>query len=80
MTVAHRIVFAFGLTFLAASAQAQTCPPNPYALTNGTTADATQVMANFNSILSCANNSLAPITSPSLTGPVTITGNASVSG
>lgn len=33
--------------------------PYPYSLTNGTTASASAVMANFNQILNCANN-LAP--------------------
>lgn len=32
------------------------CPSYPYALTNGTTADANQVMANFNTIMSCASS------------------------
>lgn len=35
------------------------CPNNPYTLTNGTTADATQVMSNFNNLLTCANGNLA---------------------
>jgi hypothetical protein len=30
-----------------------------YTLTNGQTADATQVMSNFNTILACANTNLA---------------------
>lgn len=42
----------------AAPALANNCPTYPYTLTNGQTADANQVMANFNSILSCANSSL----------------------
>jgi hypothetical protein len=37
---------------LASGAAAQ-CSPLPYTLTNGSNADATQVMANFNGILSC---------------------------
>ena len=41
------------------SALAANCSTYPYTLTNGQTADATQVMANFNSILSCANSNLA---------------------
>ncbi|HLJ64987.1 MAG TPA: hypothetical protein VKT70_12820 [Stellaceae bacterium] len=36
-------------------ALAQNCPPNPNNLTNGTPADATQVMANFNNLLNCIN-------------------------
>jgi len=31
------------------------CPPLPNTLSNGTTADANQVMANFNSVQNCAN-------------------------
>ena len=31
------------------------CPSLPYSLTNGTTADANQVMSNFNTVLNCAN-------------------------
>lgn len=40
-------------------AYALNCPTYSYTLTNGQTADATQVMANFNSILSCTNTNLA---------------------
>lgn len=40
-------------------ARAANCSTYPYTLTNGQVADATQVMANFNSILSCANANLA---------------------
>lgn len=34
------------------------CPALPYALSNGTTADASQVMANFNSVQNCANGAV----------------------
>jgi hypothetical protein len=34
------------------------CPSYPYTLSNGTTADASQVMANFNSVLSCAQGAV----------------------
>jgi hypothetical protein len=44
-----------GLCFFAGTASAQTCTSLPYTLTNGTTADASQVMANFNYVLNCAN-------------------------
>lgn len=37
---------------------AANCSTYPYTLTNGSLADANQVMANFNSILNCANNNL----------------------
>lgn len=42
-----------------APARAANCPNYPFTLTNGQTADATQVMANFASILTCANVTLA---------------------
>lgn len=55
---------ALALTFAAAMtwpspAGAANCSSYPYTLTNGQVADATQVMANFNNILSCGNNNLA---------------------
>src|SRR5665213_1883347 len=37
-------------------AAAQTCGPLPNTLTNGTVADATQVMANFDALLACINS------------------------
>lgn len=40
-------------------AMAINCSTYPYTLTNGTPADANQVMANFNLIRDCANSSLA---------------------
>ncbi|MDE2097907.1 MAG: hypothetical protein KGL39_11710 [Patescibacteria group bacterium] len=40
----------------------------PYNLTNGTTADASQVMANFDQILNNVNTNAAPSTDPILTG------------
>jgi len=40
------------------TASAQTCGSLPYSLTNGTTADAAQVMGNFNHVVAC-NNGLA---------------------
>jgi len=60
------------LLALASPAVAATCPAHPFTLTNGATADATQVMADFNNLLTCANTSLAPLASPSLTGVVGI--------
>lgn len=44
---------------LSSPALASNCPAFSYTLTNGQTADATQVMANFNTLLTCANGSLA---------------------
>jgi hypothetical protein len=54
---------ALAFAFLAGPALASNCSPYPYTLTNGTTADANQVMGNFNAILSCANSTLvaAPV-------------------
>lgn len=63
------------LVLLTGSAQAATCPPYTYNLTNGTTADANQVMGDFNSILNCANT-MAPLASPIFTGIATIQGSA----
>ncbi len=55
-----------------ASVRAQSCTAYPNNLTNGTPADAYQVMANFNSILSCANTNLAPLANPNFAGNVGI--------
>src|SRR6202012_3687656 len=54
--------------FLMSSAAQASCPGYPYTLTNGTTADASQVMGNFTYIQGCA----APLASPSFTGNVGI--------
>lgn len=48
-----------------AAAQAQ-CPALPYTLTNGQTSDATQVMANFTTLLNCIG---APTSSVQISGP-----------
>lgn len=56
------------LPFLGHAAIAQTCSNYPYTLANGTTADADQVMGNFNAILSCANTKLLPSTYGTVTG------------
>lgn len=52
----------FALAFLFGGltpAHAANCSNYAYTLTNGQTADATQVMSNFNTILTCANTNLA---------------------
>lgn len=68
-----------GCAFISSDgAQAANCSALSYPLTNGTTADANQVMGNFNGILNCANNNLAPLANPSFTGKVGI-GNAAPS-
>lgn len=41
-----------------APALAANCSAYPYTLQNGQTADANQVMSNFNTVLSCGNNQL----------------------
>jgi len=58
------VLFASTLVLLAfmlaaPPAKAANCSSYPYTLTNGQVADATQVMANFNNILTCANGNLA---------------------
>jgi hypothetical protein len=53
------------------AAEAQ-CPALPNTLTNGQTADATQVMANFNQLETCLNSGLLlvpPVSSLAVTGP-----------
>ncbi len=55
----------FLLALLAGPAFAS-CPAYPFALTNGTTADANQVMANFNAIQTCVN------ALPTVAVPITI--------
>lgn len=52
-------LFAFIGALLAGPAAASVCSTLPYTLTNGQTADATQVMANFNALLACLNNNVA---------------------
>ncbi len=43
------------LPLLSGVGWAANCPGNPYTLTNGANADATQIMANFNNIINCVN-------------------------
>lgn len=62
----RRFLFALALLYpLAAHAQALPCAAYPNTLTNGTLADANQVMANFNTIRNCVNG-LAPIGVPTV--------------
>ena len=68
----RRLLVTFGLLLAAHSAEAVTCSSFPYTLTNGQTADANQVMANFNNLLTCNNTLLAPLASPTFTGAVTM--------
>ncbi len=53
------LILAFALSLFALPALAANCTTYPFTLTNGQTADANQVMANFNLIRNCANSSLA---------------------
>jgi hypothetical protein len=57
------------MALIGGPAAADNCNPYPVMLTNGTTADASQVMANFAAIQACAN-ALAPVASPVFTGTV----------
>jgi len=58
------------LVLMASPVRAQSCTSFPYTLTNGTTADATQVMADFSYLGN--GGCLAPLASPSFTGKVGI--------
>src|ERR1700722_169329 len=57
------ILCALSLSGQIAKAANCTAYPLPYTLTNGTTADASQVMANFNDLLNCVN-ALSAVTGP----------------
>ena len=76
----RRLLAALILCLAPSAAFAVTCPSFSYTLTNGQTADANQVMANFNTLLTCSNMLLAPITSPTFTGTVTLPDGSSWSG
>ena len=55
-----KLLLAVGFLLLPVTAAlAANCVPFTYTLTNGTTADANQVMSNFNTLLNCSNNNLA---------------------
>ena len=55
-----KLLLSLGLFLLSATAAlAANCTAFTYTLTNGTTADANQVMSNFNTLLNCSNNNLA---------------------
>jgi hypothetical protein len=51
--------FVFLLVLSTASSKAQNCSPQFNQLANGQNADANQVMANFNALLTCINSNLA---------------------
>jgi len=68
----NALAFALlGATISAVSAHAQ-CTTYPYTLTNGTTADASQVMSDFNYMVGC----LAPRTGATFTAPNATNGTA----
>ena len=79
LTVGFLGSVAIGSVTLHGQAFAQTCGSFPQTLTNGTTADASHVMSNFNAIRNCANSSLAPIASPALTGQLSLNTTAYLS-
>jgi hypothetical protein len=53
------VVLFFFSALICGSARAQSCGPLPNTLANGTNADATQVMANFNTLVNCINSASA---------------------
>ena len=63
-----KLIPALAIVILCSSKAFAACPTYSYTLTNGTTADATQVMANFNDVVTC----MAPLASPHFTGSVGI--------
>src|SRR5258706_6860128 len=71
----------FGTALLADVAAAQTCPAFSYNLTNGTTADAGQVMNNFNTVRNCANTlaSGGTLTNSTLSGTTALAGSGAIS-
>src|SRR5690348_14647688 len=74
------MAFGFSLVFLSATAGiAQNCGPYPNNLTNGQPADATQVMANFNTILNCLNSNVAAPIAAMAAHNVVINGGVDVS-
>jgi hypothetical protein len=58
------VAVVVGLVSGGGAAMAQ-CPAVPNLLTNGQTADATQVMANFNALQNCLNTGELVLSSPS---------------
>lgn len=75
--MSNRIIAVLALFWLlAGTASAQTCNNYPYTLANGTTADANQVMANFNYVLNCANNQAAASVLRGQLGGLTLSNDA----
>lgn len=68
---AQRVLIFLTLLLASTTAYALISPSYPYTLQNGATADATQVMADFNQVQSDVNANAAPLASPALTGSPT---------
>lgn len=70
------VVGIAALVLSCGAAEAANCPGSspyyPYVFSANTTAVASQVNGDFNYIVGCANNQLAPLASPSFTGSVGI--------
>ena len=71
----YRILAGITALLLSSAASAQTCTI-PNTLTNGTNADATQVMANFNALIACINSSSGTVPIGYLSG-LTMANNVS---
>lgn len=72
MALKRAAMVCIAVALFSEAGYAANCSPHPYTLTNGTTADASQVMADFNNLLNCSNNNLAPITNPTFSGTLSI--------
>ena len=69
-------LFALCLVSGAGTASAQSCNTYPNTLTNGTSADANQVMANFNYVLNCVNSQASGAVLRGRLGGLTLSNNA----
>jgi hypothetical protein len=83
------LLLALALIAAPLAVRAANCPGYSFILTNGQTADANQVMGNFNTIMNCANNvlapisaltNLAPINAPAFTGGISVSGATALQG
>jgi len=61
LDVIKKILTGLAALALSATAALAQCGPYPNTLTNGQPADASQVMANFNTVLNCVNGVAAPV-------------------
>lgn len=81
--IRRSLLTALFLLCISSPAWALNCSSNPFTLTEGTTALATQVMANFNNLLTCANTVLGKFTGPAVSvdgDPVCFSGTAGQTG